>query len=47
MIENPFKDNLRAVIQFLVAEGRQRMEIYKSIKIVYDDYSYFHTTMVV
>ena len=46
MIENPSKDNLLAVIQFLAAEGRQPMEIYTRMKAVYGDYSYSHPAVV-
>lgn len=40
MVENLFKDNLRAVIQFLV-DVRQAMDIYMWMKFVYGDYSYW------
>ena len=46
MIENPSKDNLHPVIQFLATEGRQPMEIYTRIKAVYGDYSYSHAGVV-
>ena len=46
MIQNPSKDNLRAVIQFLAAEECQPMEIYTRMKAVYGDYSYSHTAVV-
>ncbi|KAF7272417.1 hypothetical protein GWI33_014804 [Rhynchophorus ferrugineus] len=45
VIENPSKGTLRAVIQFLAAEGRQPKEIYKSMKDVYGDCCYSYTAV--
>lgn len=46
MIDNPPKDKLCSIIQFLTIDWCQPMEIYMGMKDENGDNGYFHTAMV-
>lgn len=47
MVKNPSKDNLRANVQFLIAEGLSRWRFVRESKLyMYSNYSYSNTAVV-